>query len=568
LSNQNQIFIKQKDTYIKLSKSIESANKQKIEKVHKQVVSSGMKIYSKGDKIQNRYEVFFRKQGNLGIVYLCYDHKFKDSVAIKTILPKYLNDQQAKEDFKKEALIWVNLDSHYNIVTAKYVQEIDCMPAIFMELIVGDENYGSDLAGYIGRYRFSTEEAIKLSIQFCNGMIYAEKKFKEIGKVFVHRDIKPQNIMITRDRVLKITDFGLVKIKVGDKKWCGTPGYMSPEQYEGKEVDTRADIYSFGCVLYEIFCNGKKPYELIEEKELENVHSEFLGRFLQRKHLKEKMIDPAPFLPESKVKTKIRNIIVKCLEKEKEKRFKDFVELREILEKLYYRLTGKRVPGNEDKELETYEWVDKGVSLYNLGSYEEAGENYNKALKVVLENADAWNSEGVVLNRLGRYEDAIERFDKALKINPQKTDAWNNKGIALNKLGRYGEAIECFDKALKIDPEYTRAWNAKGVALYNLGMHEKAIECFDKALKIDPEYTRVWNAKGIALYKLGKDEKAIECFDNALGIDIEDTIAWYNKGGTLYNLGNKIEGIKCIKKAANLGYPLAVTALKQLGGGI
>ena len=526
----------QDEIYRILNKTLAQERKQKIEKEHKQAISSGMRVYHKGDKILNRYQVFFSKSGGMGKVYLCYDLDSRIPVAVKTILPIFFRKPQAIEAFKNEALVWVNLEKHKNIVTAFYISPVDNLPAIFMEMIGGNKDYGNDLSDYIGKYKFNTEETLKLAVQFCDGMIYAEEKFKEMGKIFVHRDIKPNNIMITKDMIPKITDFGLVKSELEDRTWGGTPGYMSPEQFKGKGVDVKADIYSFTCVLYEIFCNGRRPYELTNE-DFENIPPNDLGIALQKKHLEKEVIDPTPFISENKLKNDIKSMIIRGLEKDRDKRFRDFNEFRECLERLYSNLTGKRILIVDGKKLEAYELSNKGESLRYLGKYEDAIESLNKALEIDPGLAEAFNNKAIVFSDLGKHKEAIDFYDSALKIKPEYADAWFNKGSTLVEINLHEEGIECYNKALEIKSEFREALTNKGVALIKLKRFEEGVKCYDKALKMYPDYYIAWNNKGNILGQLGRNEEAIECFLKALNINQDYFEAWYNLGNLLKDLG-------------------------------
>jgi tetratricopeptide (TPR) repeat protein len=538
-----------RNIYMKLNNSLALAATQQKENAHEKAISSGMKIYKRGEKIADKYEVFSSIRGGMGLVYLCYDHLQKEPVAVKTMLPEYFKQGESSvENFKKEALTWVNLEKHYNIVNAKHVWTIDNMPYIVMEMIIGDENYGNDLSCYLGRYQFNMEDALKLAVQFSEGMIYAEKKLNEMGKIFIHRDIKPANIMVTRDKVPKITDFGIVKTEAEDKQWGGTYGYMSPEQFEGKVIDARADIYSFGCVLYEIFCNGRRPHELSEE-EMVNMNASGMGMALQYKHLSEKAIDPFPFIPENKVKREISNMILKCLDKDKDKRFRNFGELREQAEELFITLSGKLIPAKKSEELNAFEMSNKGVSFGNLGKYNEALECFDRALDINPKYAKALLDKAIGLLIMERAKEALECSDKALEIDPEYNIAWCTKGMSLRRLNKLEESIACFDKHLKVDPEYIMASSEKGMALLELGRFREAIHCFDKVLMLEPEKEEACYRKGLCLANLGECKEAIAIFDRILKINPESAPAWCGRGLSLNVLGKHEESIECYDKA-------------------
>jgi len=520
-----------------------------------------------GEKIEGRYEIYDIKKGGMGIVFLCYDDEFKEPVAIKTFQDKYLMDKDSIDRFMWEAETWVGLEKHKNIVRADYVENISGRPYIFLEFVPGDKTYGSDLTGWIWYKGLDLNTTLSFAIQFCLGMEHAEKKFREMGKSFVHRDIKPGNIMVTQDKVVKITDFGLVKAITGLKRdidigsikdevtgaerhgfsmagsICGTPPYMSPEQCRGEdEIDIRSDIYAFGCVLYEML-TGQPPF-------IGNETNDYI-----RSHLTVRPKQPIEI--SRKLPKQLNTLVMKCLEKEPSKRYQDFKSLRDELSEIYFQLTGERVKEEIPQELEAWEMVNKGSALENLGKHQEAIECYDKALEINPRLAEAWNNKGLALDNLGKYEEAIDCYDKTLKINPRFAEAWNNKGNALGILGKFQEAIACYDRVLEINPRYADAWSNKGAALGILGKLQEAIDCFDRALEINPRDAKTWSNKGNALINLGKPQEAIACYDSALEINPRYAKAWVNKGIALIKLGKYEETIDCFDRALEINPRLA-----------
>jgi serine/threonine protein kinase len=200
-------------------------------------------------------------EGGMGVVYKAEDTKLKRTVALKFLPQDLSRDDESKERFIHEAQAASALD-HNNICTIYEIDETKPAPGepgdgqMFIAMACYD---GETLKKKIEGGPQKLEDAIDISLQISEGLSQAHEKD------IVHRDLKPANVMLTKDGVVKILDFGLAKLrgqtkltKVGTT--LGTAPYMSPEQARGEEVDNRTDVFSLGVLLYEML-SGQLPFK-------------------------------------------------------------------------------------------------------------------------------------------------------------------------------------------------------------------------------------------------------------------------------------------------------------------
>jgi serine/threonine protein kinase len=210
---------------------------------------------ARGDLFAGRYEIIEPLgQGGMGKVYKAFDRKLSEVLALKVIRPEIGVNDKAIERFKNELKVARKI-THRNICRMFDLGEQDYLHYITMEYVAGE-----DLKRFIRRAgTLSAGKAVNIAKQVGEGLAEAHR----LG--VIHRDLKPQNIMIDQDGNSKIMDFGIARFidaegMTGSGVMIGTPEYMSPEQAELKEVDKRADIYSLGIVLYEM-TSGRVPFE-------------------------------------------------------------------------------------------------------------------------------------------------------------------------------------------------------------------------------------------------------------------------------------------------------------------
>jgi len=463
------------------------------------------------DKIAGRYEVQAIKKGGMGIVYLCYDHESRKPIVLKTFQDIFFSEKTEVERFMWEAETWVRLEKHPNIVRAYYVERIEDKPYIILECIAGEDPFGPELSGWIRGKGLTLTLSLNFAIQFCSGMLHAQKKFETLGKAFVHRDIKPNNIMVTQNRILKVTDFGLVKafqaIRRGRKEsrpgetggrenhsltridsYVGTPAYMAPEQWRGEDIDTRADIYAFGCVLYRML-GGSCPFTGASRHEYRIHHLE------------------TPPQPIPGISPSLNFVILKCLEKKREKRFQSFREIREELQAFYHDRTDEYVEIEEEgEELEDWELLNKGISLDNLGHHREAIQSYEQAIRLSPQNARVYNNRGTAYRALGQYDPALKDYDRAIQLNPRYPHAYNNRGLVYLVLGQPEKAIQDFDMVIQLHPWYSHAYNNRALGYRALGQHQNALRDFDQAIRLNPQYVDAHYNRALVLERAGLRE--------------------------------------------------------------
>ncbi len=531
--------------------------------------------YKKGDFIGQTYEVYgVLGIGGFGVVYLVYSHKANSVCALKTFRDEYLKDAEMRTRFRKEAEAWVNLERHPYIVRAPLVDEIAGRHYIVMEYIAPDEQGLNSLEGYIECEPPDLAQSLRWSIQFCHGMEYAYSR-----GIRCHRDIKPSNIMISWDKIIKISDFGLadvlstgretpeIKLSIQHGRvglsgqtmvgaGFGTPTHMPPEQFTDiASCDERSDIYAFGVVLYQMVAHGQLPF--LAPFPRDNSREE-ITRFWWEMHRLHSQF-PVP-----KLDSPLFLIIQRCLEKEPSKRYQTFNEMRKDLEPLLWQKTGEVINIPEQKEFQAWEWSNKGMSLVRLNRFEEALRSLEKAIEIDPLVANIWNNKGICLGNMSHLDEALKCLDMAIEIDPLSAYAWNNKGFWLGNMGRFDEALKCLDKAIQINPLYADAWNTRGTTLFNMGHIDEALISHKKAVEIDSRHGYAWNNMGLTLYGMGRLNEALKCYDKAIEIDPWNANAWYNKGMAMFSMDRFDEAIKHLDKAIEID-PKHVNALNAKG---
>lgn len=261
-------------------------------------------------------------EGGMGVVYKAEDTKLDRVVALKFLSTQLAASVQDKARFIQEAKAAAALN-HPNVCSIIDIQELDGQIFMVMEFVDGQT-----LRAKIGT--LSQKQAIDIGIQIADGLAAAHEKG------IVHRDIKPENIMVRKDGICQIMDFGLAKLRSASSQinrltkegsTVGTAGYMSPEQIQGQDVDHRSDIFSYGVVLYELF-TGQLPFK--------GVHETALAYEIVN-------VDAAPMTSvKPEIDPSLDAIILDCLEKDVKERCQSVAEVARDLRRVKRESTRQR----------------------------------------------------------------------------------------------------------------------------------------------------------------------------------------------------------------------------------
>jgi len=285
--------------------------------------------------------------GGMGEVYLAEDTTLKRQVALKVLPPDLAASQERLERFQREAETLAALD-HPNIVTVFTVEQEGDIPFLTMQLVEG-----KPLSQLIPKGGMQLERILKIAVPLADALATAHEKG------VIHRDLKPANIMVTDEGRVKVLDFGLAKLRqetqaavatelpteplTEEGRLLGTAPYMSPEQIEGRALDSRSDIFSLGIVMYEM-ASGRRPFE-------GESSTSVMARILETEP--EQLGERRPDLPPDFVR-----IVRRCLRKKPEDRYNDTrdlqVALKDLREESSSQFSGQIRQGLQPRRLSRY----------------------------------------------------------------------------------------------------------------------------------------------------------------------------------------------------------------------
>jgi len=383
--------------------------------------------------IGNRYKIIKKLgQGGMGEVYQAKDTILDRIIAIKVVYSSLLKKQEFLQRFLREAKITASLD-HNNIVKV-------------FDLLIDNNNYylimefidGTSLRNYLeNRNEINILNELDLFLQILDGVEYAH------NKNIVHRDLKSENIMLTKDRIIKITDFGLA-FALGSHSLTnpgvlmGTLGYLSPEQAQGIDVDFLTDIYSLGVILYELLTNN---LPIIDTNAAAMIY----------KILHEKPIPPSKYNPN--IDKELENIILKAIEKNKAKRYKNISEFKNTIINYINKII------DNQNEIDENESIKKNnVNSQNLNTpFVDKESLINQTLSSILNDIVSYKKDIKDLsikNKSEVLEEKIKEVEDKLVINthnlqstkeqtaPQEKDTKKNINIPFSNIAKNLEQVD------------------------------------------------------------------------------------------------------------------------------
>ncbi len=526
-----------------------------------------MRCIEIGDYIDLNEDGFFKvediKEGGFGKV--CIGYMYIENFIFPAVMKTLKDDFFEKNELdiiRNEALSWIKLDMHPNIVNVLAYDEIDDRPFLILESVLREDNRNT-LQSFISENN-SDEQILDWSLQFTYGMDYCYK-----NGVSPHRDIKPENIMITEDNILKITDFGFAKLENmlnnevnGVKRYfsdyiSGTPGYIAPESCLKRQYDLRSDIYSFGIILYQLVSKGDYPYDSDDIYDIVD------------NYLKPKNIDSV-----------FNKIIQKCLKFNEDDRYQNFQELRKDLiqlhkeqgysSKLYYPKEIKSelniIKAYNYTSIGEYELSNKyfekidlktdnfhvtyGSCLRKQGNIIKAKKEYKEAVKLNFKNSAAHYNLANVYSDEGNYIKAEKEYKIALSLEPDNRKIHINYGNLLLETNNVDEAISHYKIAEKGKPFLFECMFNMGRAYRIKKEYDKSEKYFNKAEKINNKKYHLYYEWGLLYEDEGKYEEAIEKLEKSLKINQYDCESHFSLG-RIYIKTNFKNEIEIYDKAIN-----------------
>ena len=518
-------------------------------------------------------------QGGMGHVYKARHTGLDKEVAVKVLPRELANNAVLRERFMNEARMAGQLE-HPNITPVYAVDEHEGQPYIVMQLVDG-----VPVSRLVSRQGVDPLLAVRIAAQVARGLAYAHKR------KLVHRDIKPDNLLILNNGRVKISDFGVAAATGSDASsgHSGSPPYMSPEQCRGEPVDGRSDIYSLGVTLY-LLLTGRRP---------------FLGETSQALILMHQQDDYPP-LGELRpgLPRELERIVNRMLAKNPDHRYENAEELADDLEAAAELIRSQRrrtvsVPRGGESGI--YKLARQAA----LAAEEEGDREETIELAILSMTTQVENSvtDAQAAMKVARYDEALKQIEQAMRLKPNEARLYLLRGHVFRKQRKLKEAVADYEMAVKLHPEDPRArsflgsvqrmtgdlsgarenltyapkLNAHNVeARISLGkIFEKARAWmaaqkeYEQCIELVPADERGYVALAVLLYGRDQKDKARTMLEKALEINpsFSETLYWLS---VLTTPEDSNEGLKLLERAVKNGFRdrrrLMEPAFKSLEG--
>jgi tetratricopeptide (TPR) repeat protein/predicted Ser/Thr protein kinase len=507
---------------------------------------------SRGTKLA-RYRIeSLLGRGGMGEVYKAHDETLDRDVALKILRPELTTDPEPVLRFKREAKILSSLN-HPHIVHVYDVGESEFGQYIAMEFVDGRT------LREIGTLTTGGSQTLRYLVQVADALAKAHDSH------IVHRDLKPENILVSRDGYAKVADFGLGKLidraglnapdsglATADGIVMGTVGYMAPEQVLGKDVDARADIFAFGCILHEAF-SGSRPFQ--GSSAFETM---------------QKIVNTdAAHLPPT-APAELQSIVSHCMAKDPAQRYASIADvasdLRAVLQKT-------ESGGGERTELLQQRAVSKVPRWFVFAAIAalivfagtvivfrrispvalpspvapQPPSRQSKVAYVPDSRAyDAYVHATVNISNENPVSNdkAIKLLQSAIALDPKFAAAYAQLARAYHiksffyKARADNERLEeeaqvAVEKALALDPNLAEAHLARGLVLWthnNRFPHEEAVKSYKQALALNPGLDEAHHQLGVIYFHVGLFDKSWREIESTLQINPANTLARFRFG--------------------------------------
>lgn len=534
-----------------IARALTSPIKEPIEGARFQI---GDLIHARTDQGKCRhFQVCGIQSGGFSNVYFVIDKNKMQAYCLKGNRALSKDEKIQDEDLRKEALIWLKLGNHPNIVSALAAFSINDRMHILIEHIAGESLSSLRKSGCL-----DLPTTLKYAIHLCRAMIHAQKALPG----FVHGDIKPGNCLVTKEGILKLTDFGLAfsiyktndcisndlnskqhgvsgEISSSLEKRGGTNAYMAPEKFNsGQSVTALTDIYAFGITLFELLA-GKRPFRGPTRDDYREQH---------------KLHDPpVELLKKKAVPPDIIDLILECLAKSPVDRIHSFKSIEKELTKIYSTLTGNKVSPCFEIPLTISDKVNHAIAFAELGDVEKSESYFKQALAINPRSAEVWSQWALTKISTDNPNQADTYSAKAVGLNPRSPKVLLARAKVLSVLGNKNEALFLLDKVLEKNSENFSALNLKGEILFYLKRHREAIDCFKKALVLDDFHAEPSNLLAKVYISTKKFEEALYYAKKAYVINHNNAEITKTLGDSYYHLKLYEKAIEFYKKSIEMG---------------